>query len=140
MRNIKTLIDSPWIYLGVGFFALFGGIRGCDMALNNRNITTLAHKTHSYATGLTGHVEYTKYADGSREVVNFPSFGSRFFDVESHQDLDGDGDVDRIRRIGSELKMNRLSGLIVREQDYDSNKERFDEADSQLSSLIKEYD
>ncbi len=115
-------------------------VRGCNMAFNNRTLIKPAYISNSYAQGLYGHIEYTKYSDGSRDVKIYPGFAHRLFDSELHQDLDGDRKVDRIRQNGAEWKMNRLSELLVRENDYSANQERFDEADGQLQNLIKKYD
>ena len=119
--------------------ALLGGVRGCNMAWNNRSTVKPAYQTESRATGLYGHVEFTRYSDGSQDVKEYPGFAHRLFDSELHQDLNGDGLVDRIRQNGAELKMNHLSELLVREHDYDSHKERFDEADAQLQDLMAKY-
>lgn len=113
--------------------------RGCNMACNNRTIDRPAYHTESYATGITGHVEYTKYSDSSQDVKIYPGLSHRLFDSELYQDLDGDGLVDRIRQNGSEIKMNRLSELLVREHDYEANKDRFDKADAKLQELMEEY-
>jgi len=121
--------------IGIAFLL----IRGCNMACNNREINKPSHQTVSYATGITGHVEYTRYSDGSQDVKIYPGIGHRFWDSELYQDLDGDGLVDKIRRNGAEWKMNRLSELVVREHDYESHKERFDKADATLQELTEEY-
>jgi hypothetical protein len=115
------------------------GARGCNMAFNNRTINKPAYHTESRATGLAGHVEYTRYSDGSQDVKIYPNLGHRLFGSELHQDLDGDGLVDRIRQDGPEWKMNRLNGILVRKHDYQANKERFDESDRQLQELTTEY-
>ncbi len=115
------------------------GVRGCNMAWNNRTLNKPAYTSVNYATGLSGHVEYTRYADGSQDVKDYPSLGHRLFDSELHQDLNGDGLVDRIRQNGAEWKMNRLTDLLVRENDYQDNKNRFDEADKQLQELMVKY-
>ena len=65
----------------------------------------------------------TVYADGTQDVKEYPGLGHRIFDSELRQDLNGDGLVDRIRRNGSELKMHRLSELLVRKNDYLGNKD-----------------
>jgi len=44
-----------------------------------------------------------------------------------------------IRQNGAEWKMNHLRELLVREYDYNSHKDRFDEADIQLQYLITKY-
>ena len=119
--------------------ALLGGIRGCNIMWNNRTLNKSAYISVNYATGLTGHIEYTQYADGSQDVKEYPGLGHRLFDSELHQDLNGDGLVDRIRQNGAEWKMNRLSDLLVREYDYQTNRERFDKADKQLHELMIKY-
>ena len=135
-------MKNGWKKLGlyVGAIGLMLALtRGCSMLWNNRRIEEPAYQTVSYATGITGHVEYTRYADGSQDVKTYPGLGHRMFDSELYQDLDGDNLVDRIRRNGAEWKMNRLSELLVRDQDYDANQERFDEADKTLQELMEEY-
>ncbi len=119
--------------------AILLGTRGCDMAFNNRTIDKSAYHTESRATGLTGHVEYTRYSDGSQDVKIYPGFSHRWFGSELQQDLNGDGLVDRIRQDGPEWKMHRLYDILVREQDYKANKARFDEADKQLQELAAKY-
>jgi len=121
----------------IGIVLLAG--RGCNNYLNNRTIDKPAYHTESRALGLSGHVEYTKYLDGSQDVKIYPSLGHRLFNSELHQDLNGDGLVDRIREDGSELKANRLKDILIRKQDYSINKERFDKADRQLQELMTKY-
>lgn len=128
----------------IGSFALvmaivLGGIEGCNMGFNNRTINRPAYRTESRASGLTGHVEYTKYLDGSQDVKINRGFWSTLFGSELHQDLDGDGFVDRIRLNSSELKMYRLYDILVRGHDYPANKARFDAADKQLQELAAKY-
>jgi hypothetical protein len=135
---MKDALKTIGIYAGI-IAALLGGARGCNMAWNNRTMDRPAYTSVNYATGLSGHIEYTRYADGSQDVKEYPGVGHRLFDSELHQDLNGDGLVDRIRQNGAEWKMNRLSELLVREQDYQANKERFDEADRKLQELRAKY-
>jgi hypothetical protein len=118
--------------------ALSGGVRGCNMAWNNRSTVKPAYQTESRA-GLYGHVEFTRYSDDSMDVKEYLGFAHRLFDSKLHQDLNGDGLVDRIRLNGAEWKMNHLSELLVREHDYDLHKNRFDEADTQLQDLMAKY-
>ncbi len=119
--------------------ALLSATRDCNKVWNNRTLHKPAYISVNYATGLTGHVEYTKYTDGSQDVKEYPGLGHRLMDSELHQDLNGDGLVDRIRQNGAEWKMNSLSELLVREHDYQTNKEKFDEADRQLQELMTKY-
>ena len=136
--SLKMIGVSVGIFAGIMGPVLLG-VRGCNMALNNRSIEKSAYHLESRATGLNGHIEYTRYSDGSQDVKKYPGLGHRLFDSELHQDLNGNGLVDRIRKNGAEWKMNRLSELLAREDDYQSNKERFDEADKQLQGLMEKY-
>lgn len=128
--NIRVI--GPALVFGA---IIFGGARACNVAWNTRNIETPAHHTESYATGLNGHIEYTLYYDGSQDVKVYPSLGHRLFDSELYQDLNGDNVVDRIRQNGGEFKMNRLTELLVRDFDYQTHKDRFDEADALLRKV-----
>jgi len=135
---MKDRLDMIGLYLAIIAVAL-GGTRGCNMLFNNRSLDKPAYHIESYSTGLTGHIEFTRYFDGSIDVKEYPGLGHRLFDSELHQDINGDGLVDRIRKNGSELKMNQLSEILVRETDYQTNKKRFDKADTQLQDLITKY-
>jgi len=126
------------IYVGV-FVASLGLTKGYNMLCNNRTINKPAYHMESRAIGLNGHIEYTKYADNSQDVKEYPGLGHRLFDSQLFQDLNGDNLVDIIRKNGSELKMNRVTELLVRKHDYNSNKERFDKADKKLQELAKKY-
>ena len=139
MGDILKVIGLYAGIIGGMCLALLGGTRGCNTVLNNRTINKPAYNTESYATGLTGHVEYTKYLNGSQDVKIYPGLGHRLWDSELHQDLNGNGFVNRIRKNGSELKMNRLSELLVREHDYEAHKNRFDKADKRLQRLMVKY-
>lgn len=139
MKNRLKEIGSTIGFFAFGIGASLAGIRGCNMFWNNEILKEPAYTSHSYATGVSGHIEYVKYSDGSSDVRICPDF-NRLFDSELHQDLNGDKKIDRIRQIGAELKMNNLNELLVRETDYFIHKERFDEADEQLRKLIRDYD
>ncbi len=115
------------------------GAKGCNNFLNNRTIDKPAYHTESQATGIAGHIEYTRYADNSQDVKIYPSWNHRYWSSELDQDLNGDGIVDRIRLDGPEFKMHRLTDLLVRAQDYSTSKEKFDEADKRLAELMKKY-
>ena len=137
-KELAKIFAIPAAVVGIfGTFIL--GVAGYNQIMNNRIINSPAYQTGSYATGIIGHVEYTKYSNGSQDVKEYPNFGYRMFSSEIHQDLNGDGLVDRIREEGPEFKMHRLSTILVRENDYLANKERFDQADKQLQELIKKY-
>jgi len=136
--KLKTNLINPLATLAI-LGVMFGGIRGCNSAWNNKTIEKPSYTTNSRASGLFGHVEFTKYADGSYDVKVYPKLAHRYFNSQLNQDLDGDGLVDRIRQNGSEVRMNSLKKILIRESDYLENKELFDSADSQLQSLIEEY-
>ncbi len=72
-----------------------GVTKGLNHYLNDNEINAPGYKSVSYATGLSGHVEYTRYSDGSQDVKIYPGLGHRLFDSELHQDLNGDGHVDK---------------------------------------------
>lgn len=115
------------------------GTRLINMAWNNRSADNPGYHMESFATGITGHVEFIRYNDGSMDVKEYPGIGRRIFDSELYQDLDGDGLVDRIRRNGAEWKFNKLNEVLVRNQDYETHQGRFDKADEQLQDLIDKY-
>jgi hypothetical protein len=136
---MREEIKGIAISLGV-MASVFLGLKGCNMALNNRTVIKPNYITESHSSGLYGHVEYTRYKDGSRDVKIYPPFMQGLFDSELHQDLDGNGTVDRIRKNSGSWKMNRLNELLIRENDYSPNRKRFNEADEQLKELIRMYD
>ena len=135
---MNETIKTVGLFLGLSV-ALALGTRGCNSLFNDRTINKPAYHTESRATGLYGHIEYTKYADGSQDVKIYPGFSHRWVGSELHQDLDGDGLIDRIRQDGPEIKMHSLYDILVRKEDYRSNKKRFDEADKQLQDLMVKY-
>ena len=129
-----------------GIFApliLFGGtllgVWGYNHLLNNYEWKTPAFRTVSFATGLFGHTEYTKFTDGSQDVKIYPGLGHRYLDSRLLQDLDGDGTVDRIRENGGELLANSLRNVLVRPFHYQTNRPIFDEADRTLQDLMRQY-
>jgi hypothetical protein len=128
-RNIKN-----WVYVGLLLGLPFLATRGCSMIYNNRDIETPTQHQISYATGIFGHREYVAHNDGSTELKIYPSYlGHRLGASIFYQDLDGDGKVDRIRESGGEITMNNLKTSLVRQLDYEANKEIFDEADKILA-------
>jgi hypothetical protein len=133
--NLKTI----GLYIGLLGLSILG-TRGCNSAFNNRTIDNPAYHTKSHATGIVGHVEYTRYKDGSQDVKTYPGFLShRIMSSELYQDLNGDGLVDRIRQDGPEWKMHRLKNILIRDYDYSSNKDKFDKADRKLQELHSKY-
>lgn len=112
---------------------------GINMFFNNQTIETEGYISVSHATWLTGHVEYTSYSTGHQDVKIYPGLGHRLFDSILYQDLDGDCRVDIIRRNGPEWKCNKLDLLLIRDSDFDLNKEDFIEADKILRDLKTKY-
>lgn len=135
---IKAIGFYATIASGIVGISLLTG-RGCNNFFNNREVNRQSYSMVSYATGISGHVEYIRFLDGSQDVKIYPDWGHRLFDSELDQDLNGDGKVDRIRRNGSEWKLHRLDEMLIRETDYKTNKERFDHADGILQDLMKKY-
>lgn len=127
------------IFLVIFFVILLFGMRGCNMAWNNREIVRVGYISNSRATGLIGHVEYTRYSDGSQDVKLYHDLGRRLFGSELYQDLDGDNKIDRIRYNGAEWKLNRLSKILIREDDMTSEISTFTKADERLRQLRQKY-
>ena len=123
----------------VGMGVLLLGVTGLNRALNSRTINKPAYQTESRATGLSGHIEYTKYFDGSQDVKVYPGLGHRIYGSEIHQDFNGDGIVDRIRFDGPEWKMHRLGNILERSHNYQTDRKTFDNADKQLRELMAKY-
>ena len=115
------------------------GARGCNSYFNNKTILASGHQTISMAQGLSGHTEYTRYEDGSQEVKTYPGWGHRLFDSQLDQDLDGDGQVDRIRKSSGEIRANSLATLLIRKYDYSNNQDIFQKADSKLKKLMEQH-
>ncbi|HLC81137.1 MAG TPA: hypothetical protein VJH68_00595 [Candidatus Nanoarchaeia archaeon] len=137
--TFKTIMPYAAIIAGTIGGSLLA-VRSCNNVWNNRTVNTPGYTLNSYATGLSGHVEYIRYSNGNyQDVKIYPGFGHRLFDSELVQDLDGDKRVDLIRKHSPELKMHRLSELLIREYDYESYNDRFDEADKLLHDLMEKY-
>lgn len=111
----------------------FAATYGYNRCWNNRVIKTEGICSVSRPTGVLGHVEHTKYYDGSEDVKIYPGWlGHRLVGSKLLQNLDGDNTVDRIRVDGPEWKMHRLTKILIREKDYPKNGREFDEADRTL--------
>jgi len=137
---MKKMSDS-WMVGGVllaGVAAMLGITRGCNMACNNQTLSHPNHTTHSYATGIGGHIEYTTYSDGTSDIKRFPDL-HRVYESEFFEEIDGDTKIDRIRTTGAEWRFNQLTEFLVREKDYSDNKKRFDQADALLQELQAKY-
>jgi len=135
---------KSWGKVLILYGAFIGGVllgtKACDMAFNNQTVLKPGYFMKSKATGIMGHEEYVQYTDGSREVKLYPNIiGHRYGSSEFYQDLNGDGKVERIRINGPEWKMHKLETILIRENDYETNKEKFDKADQKLQELMKQY-
>lgn len=139
MKEILKLIGISGGTIATIFGVVLGTTRECNMIYNNHEISEQGHYSVSRAKGVMGHIEFTRYDDGSQDIKEYPWFGHRFLDSELRQDLNGDGQVDRIRQNGSETKMNRLVKILIRKHDYYKNKAKFDKADAQLRELMAKY-
>jgi len=95
-------------------------MRGCNSYFNNKEVDHPSYQTHSFATGIDGHTEFTRYEDGSQEVLTIPSL-HRMWESRISLDIDGDNIVDRIRIIDGEHKSNK-SELLIREDDFDGDR------------------
>ena len=120
---------GPWIAgIGLGIFALVGGLRSC----NNYQIQNPNFTSNSRATGndqFTNKAEYTRVKDGSEEMLIRD--GKRIF---RFQNFDGDDAIDRIRIDKySTRDVFGLENILVRTSDYPTNKTDFDEADKLFS-------
>lgn len=135
---IEAVVESPLTFtvmLVIAVLALLALFtRGCSSYNNNRVITSNSYETFSYAQGINGHVEYTKYSNGSQDVKVYYTHSELFC-----QDFDGDNKADRIRENASRLKAKKLSYILIRCDDYKNNKEKFDEADKLLNELSVKY-
>ncbi len=119
------------IGIGAGIGLLLGGT--CSRLYNNKEINYHGYTLKSYPTGISGHQEITVYADGSIDVICYPSI--LLSKTTFLQDLNGDRKVDRIRK-SNDWKSNAFDRMLVREYDYDANHEQFDAADRKLQELI----
>lgn len=128
MSKLASWIAVPLVFVGTPLIIA----KGCSIILYNDTINKPGYHAESFSTGIVGHTIYTKYSDGSQDAIVVPDLPwsrGRF-----HQDLDGDGLVDRIRPVRGGFK-----DILIRSIDYQSHKEEFDEADKQLKELIQKY-
>jgi hypothetical protein len=106
--------------------------------IQQQKITHPSYNAVSFTTGFTlGHIEYTRYKDSSQDVKIEPKWN--YQDRLFYQDLDGDNVVDRIRINSGSTKSECLDTILVRENDYEKNKEQFDDADKTLRELAEKY-
>ena len=135
LKTIAMHIVPPAAIIGL---ALLGAVK-LNHHFNDKQINRPGHHSVSYAEGLFGHVEYTRYPTGAQDVKVYPGWSHRYCSSKLEQDIDGDNKVDRIRVNGSEMKCNSLQKLLIREFDYQTNKEDFDKADKRLEELAAKY-
>ncbi|MEM7822907.1 MAG: hypothetical protein QW703_01500, partial [Candidatus Aenigmatarchaeota archaeon] len=124
---------------GVVIVGLSIGTIAYNWKLNDRELHKPDYELVSKPTGLIGHIEYIVYKNGSKDLKIYPGLGHKLFSSEFYQDLNGDGKVDIIRENAPTWKLNKLDYLLVREHDYQTNKEKFDEADRKLQEAMAKY-
>ena len=142
MKSLRNRIGEIGIVILVEAGIIAGGLlvtRIYNNILNNKTINTPAYSLVSYATDLSGHVEYVKFSEGSQEVKEYPSLGHGMIGSKLYEDFNGDGLVDRIRENGAAWKEYRITRLLVRNYDYNENSEIFDKADKELQELMQKY-
>src|SRR3989344_7278745 len=91
--------------------------KGCNSLIYQDTINKPGYHAESFSTGLAGNIIYTKYSDGSQDVKIRP--GWPFMRERFHQDLNGDGLVDRTR-LGSPFVRGGLKDILIRSTDYQS--------------------
>lgn len=126
---LKVLIKCA-LLIGIGVGAGAGLHRGCNVHYNSYETRTPKYHTVSKATGIAEHIDYTKYADGTEEIRFSP--GIRINPEKIYFNSGKDNEVDRIRKHSNHT--GKLE-LLVRDLDYETNKEEFDKADQ----LLLEY-
>lgn len=126
--------------IGVMASVIISGIHGCNRFNNNRVEKNQGYELYSRTVGISGHEEFVRYKDGSQEVKTYSGIGHRVFSSKLYRDLEGNNLVDQIRVQGGEIKMNKLTKLLIRELDYTTHKGEFNEADNKLLELKKRYD
>lgn len=86
--------------------------------------------------GIVGSVEYTRFKDGSEEIL--VTEHSLQTHTTLYQNLDGDNKIDRIRfDVRGAGGNSHLEKLLVRSVDFESNKDLFNQADRLLPKLRK---
>lgn len=127
------------VFTGLVLAVVAVASRGCNNLWNNRTLKTNSSITHSFATGINGHVEFTKYRKGGCDAKVYHSLGHTYLDSELLEDFDGDGKVDRIRSNRGDFLYNRQSELLVRTDDFEEYRHRFEESDAYMAELRSLY-
>lgn len=135
-KAIATQVGVVAALMGVSLL----GIRVCNEGLNRQFIPHPGYVLVSYPTDVSSHIEFLRYNDGSHQVKIYPTPSLFANNNPLFEDFNGDGLVDRIHENSSHTwGLNKHKGLFLRKQDYDTNKEKFDDADKQLQALIAKY-
>ena len=114
--------------------------RACNYVTNTGARQTTAYNVVSYSDGFFGHVDYTRFPDGSQDVLVIPESFRGGIDTMLYQDNDGDGTVDLIRTWAVQgLDRRRLEVIAARSIDYDSQRGKFDAADMLLQDLMRRH-
>lgn len=112
--------------LGLGTTAILNSIRN----KNNYELQTPKLTSQSRATtiNITDKIEYTKLSDGSEEILV-----RNWRKIYRYQNFDEDTNIDRIRIDKHYIRdIFRLENILIRSQDYSTNKSEFDTADKIL--------
>ncbi|MDK2849661.1 MAG: hypothetical protein PWP03_248 [Candidatus Woesearchaeota archaeon] len=137
-KKLKRFLITTGI-IGTVVTFNYGMSNKINKFFNDKIIEKPGYYLVSYPKGLFGHVEFTKYKDGSFEVLIYKGFGREAYSSKLYQDINGDGLVDRIRVNDVAWKYHKLNDLLIRDFDYETHKEEFDKADKVLEDLIKKY-
>ena len=107
-----------------------------NMFLNQKSYATKAFQFDSHVTGPFGHIQLIRYNHGPIDLKRYHDFGHRIMSSTLYRDTDGDRKIDIITDNGSEFKLNTMERTLVREIDYELNREIFDQADQLLSNQL----
>ncbi len=136
--HIKSIAVGTLIYATI-FGLTMLGLRACNAEANTGSINHPGHQTISYPINTTGHVDYTRFSDGSQEIYIHPNKGILGYAFKLIQDTNGDCLADRIRKQNPLWKLDSLQEILIRDQDLGLHQEDFDEADELLQELGQEY-
>lgn len=103
---------------------------------NNKEVKTESYFLGSRTKFPAGHIEYVRLKDGSETIIEFSRAG-HLGPILISRNLDGDDEIDIIRENSS--ISYKLKKFLVREIDYPTNKEEFDEKNKLLLEERNRY-